>query len=979
MSHRVEVGPKPHLFDARGERVKKQIGHALPDISISQITCLDLYNIDGEAKEEWCKEAFCDPVIQEAAFDGSLEYDFDWYIEIGFKPGVTDNVGHSAAYALELISGKKISVFYARGFLIKADIDRKSAEKIATECLANTLIQNYRVFSSSESSGIAPYIPKVIDSHVPKVDVIDLDIPDNELIKLSQDRTWALTLTEMKAIQSYMKDPEVIKKRIASGLGEKITDVEIEALAQTWSEHCKHKIFNADILYIENGREERISSLFKTYIKGSTDEIRNSKWKDDICISIFTDNAGVIRFTDDYHLVYKVETHNSPSALDPYGGALTGIVGVNRDPFGTGLGAKLIFNTDVFCFAEPFYSKELPPKILHPMRIFEGVREGVEHGGNKSGIPTVNGSLVFDNRYLGKPLVYCGTAGIMPKTVTGRPSHEKEILPGDKIIMSGGRIGKDGIHGATFSSEELHEASPTSAVQIGDPITQKKLTDFLLRARDMGLYRAITDNGAGGLSSSIGEMSGMSGGCLIELDKPLLKYAGLNPWEILLSEAQERMSLAVPPEKVREFLALSDEMGVESTVIGEFTDSGYFHCTYNGRTVAFLGMDFMHDGLPRLDLKAIWDDREIQEDKIPEPSDHDAKLREMLGRLNICSKEYVVRQYDHEVQGGSVVKPLTGVACDGPSDAGVIRPLLDSLQGVVVSNGICPRYSDIDAYHMAANALDEALRNYICTGGDPEHWAALDNFCWCDPVQGPRNPDGAYKLAQLVRANRALYDYTIAFSCPLVSGKDSMKNDYINENLKISIPPTLLVSAIGKIEDVTRAVTMDAKNPDDIVYLLGKTKNELGAGEYLASLGIVGSSVPRVDAPGALDRYKKLHKAMTKGLIASAHDCSDGGLAVALAEKAFAGGLGIEADISDIKTEGKLNDTQILYSETASRIIITVRPGNAEVVEALFGDDISRIGRVTSDKRLIIKGSNGIIVNSDIDELKAAWKEPLKF
>jgi phosphoribosylformylglycinamidine synthase subunit PurSL len=979
VSHRVEVGPKPLLFDARGERVKKQIHYALPDITISHITCLDIYNIDGDAKEELCREAFSDPVIQEFAFDRALKYDFGWYIEIGFKPGVTDNVGHSAAYALELMSGKKIPVFYARGFLISADINRKTAEKIATECLANTLIQNYRVFSPQESAIIAPYIPRVVDTHIPKLTEVDLEISDSELIRLSQDRTWALTLSEMKAIQSYIRGSDVRKKRLIAGLGEKITDVEIEALAQTWSEHCKHKIFNADITYIENGKEERISSIYKTYIKGSTDDIRRSKGKDDICISIFTDNAGVIRFTDDYHLVFKVETHNSPSALDPYGGALTGIVGVNRDPFGTGMGAKLIFNTDVFCFANPFYSKELPPKILHPMRIFEGVREGVEHGGNKSGIPTINGSIVFDNRYLGKPLVYCGTAGIMPKIVAGRPSHEKEILPGDKIVMSGGRIGKDGIHGATFSSEELHEASPTSAVQIGDPITQKKLTDFLLRARDKGLYRAITDNGAGGLSSSIGEMSGMSGGCLIELDKPLLKYAGLNPWEILLSEAQERMSLAVAPEKVKEFLALSNKMGVESTVIGEFTDSGYFHCTYKAKTVAFLGMEFMHDGLPTLDLKAIWNDRKIQEDKIPEPTDYNVKLKDMLRRLNICSKEYIIRQYDHEVQGGSVVKPLTGATCDGPSDAGVVRPLLDLMDGVVVSNGICPRYSDIDAYHMAANALDEALRNYICTGGDPDHWASLDNFCWCDPVQGPRNPDGAYKLAQLVRANRALYDYTIAFSCPLVSGKDSMKNDYINEGLKISVPPTLLVSVIGRIEDATNAVTMDAKNPGDILYLLGMTKNELGAGEYLASFGIIGSTVPKVDAQTALIRYKRLHAAITKGLIASAHDCSDGGLAVALAEKAFAGGLGIEADLAEVKTEGQLTDTQILYSETASRIIITVRPENAEAVEAVFGSDISRIGRVTSKRDLKVKGTGGIIIESSIDELKAAWKEPLNF
>jgi phosphoribosylformylglycinamidine synthase len=301
------------------------------------------------------------------------------------------------------------------------------------------------------------------------------------------------------------------------------------------------------------------------------------------------------------------------------------------------------------------------------------------------------------------------------------------------------------------------------------------------------------------------------------------------------------------------------------------------------------------------------------------------------------------------------------------------------MDGVVVSNGICPRYSDIDAYHMAANALDEALRNYICTGGDPEHWAALDNFCWCDPVESPRNPDGAYKLAQLVRANRALYDYTVAFSCPLVSGKDSMKNDYINEGLKISVPPTLLVSAIGRIEDATKAVTMDAKKPGDIVYLLGITKNELGAGEYLASFGIIGSSVPKVHARTALERYKRLHAAIKKGLIASAHDCSDGGLVVALAEKAFAGGLGIEADIAEVKTEGKLTDTQILYSETASRIIITVRPENAEAVEAFFESDISRIGRVTMQRSLKLKGASGIIIESSIDELKTAWKEPLNF
>ena len=371
------------------------------------------------------------------------------------------------------------------------------------------------------------------------------------------------------------------------------------AWRQTWSEHCKHKIFNSRIDYTDGRNKLKIDSLFKTYIKGSTEKIRKAKGKKDFCLSVFVDNAGIIKFNDDHNLVFKVETHNSPSALDPYGGALTGIVGVNRDPFGTGIGAKLIFNTDVFCFASPFHKKKLPPRILHPRRIYEGVREGVEHGGNKSGIPTVNGSIVFDERFLGKPLVYCGTAGIMPAKLKGKTTHEKEIKPGDVIIMTGGRIGKDGIHGATFSSEELHEGSPVTAVQIGDPITQKKMTDFLLIARDRGLYRAITDNGAGGLSSSVGEMATYSGGCEMDLTHAPLKYAGLQPWEILISEAQERMTLAVDPKKINAFMELARKMDVEATVLGKFTESGKFHVRYGGKTVAYLDMEFLHDGVPQ--------------------------------------------------------------------------------------------------------------------------------------------------------------------------------------------------------------------------------------------------------------------------------------------------------------------------------------------------------------------------------------------
>ena len=725
----------------------------------------------------------------------------------------------------------------------------------------------------------------------------------------------------------------------------------------------------------------KIDSLFKKYIKGSTATIRKAKGKKDFCLSVFVDNAGIIKFNEDHNLVFKVETHNSPSALDPYGGALTGIVGVNRDPFGTGIGSKLIFNTDVFCFASPFHKKKLPPRILHPRRIYEGVREGVEHGGNKSGIPTINGSLVFDERFLGKPLVYCGTAGIMPARLNGKPTHTKEIKSGDVIIMTGGRIGKDGIHGATFSSEELHEGSPVTAVQIGDPITQKKMTDFLLVARNRGLYRAITDNGAGGLSSSVGEMATYSGGCEIDLSLAPLKYAGLQPWEILVSEAQERMSLAVDPKKVNQLMELARKMGVEATAMGRFTKSGKFHARFGEKTVAYLDMDFLHDGVPQMKLKAKWIAPKNAEPTFAEPVSFGKAFAQMLSRLNICSKESVVRQYDHEVQGGSVIKPMVGAQNDGPSDAGIVRPLLDSMEGVVVAHGICPRYSDIDAYHMTACAIDEAIRNAVAVGADLDHLAGLDNFCWCDPVQSAKTPDGEYKLAQLVRANMAIYDYTTAFGVPCISGKDSMKNDYSIGKTKISVPPTLLYSVIGKIKDVRKAVTMDAKRPQDLVYIIGETQDELGGSEWFAEQGAIGNKVPQVDVKKAIKKYRALHKAIEAGLVASCHDCSDGGLGIALIETAFAGGLGMNVDLRDVPYRGRKRNDYILFSETASRFVVTIHPKDQKRFEKILtGNVFAEIGFVSADGMFEVAGLHGkMIVKEKINKLKQAWQKPLNF
>jgi phosphoribosylformylglycinamidine synthase len=932
---------------------------------------------------------FFDPVIHEFSIGKPLGQDFDWVIEVGYKPGVTDNVGRTAREAVELLRERKFKsaegVYTSILYLIKGRLTREQAERIATGLLANTLIQRFEVKdpqSWDPEVGMGITVPQVVGRNEVQVVEIDLRTSDAELMRISSERVLALSLKEMKALRTYAEGPRVREERKKEGLGENLTDCEVEALAQTWSEHCKHKIFNALIDYLdEEGKVQRMDSLFDTYIKRSTEEIRKAMGEKDWCVSVFKDNAGVMRFNQDWNLAFKVETHNSPSALDPYGGALTGIVGVNRDPFGTGKGARLIFNVDTFCFAPPNYSKPLPPRLLHPKRIYEGVREGVEHGGNKSGIPTVNGSLVFDERYAGKPLVYCGTGGIMPRMILGEPSHIKRAEAGDLIVMTGGRIGKDGIHGATFSSEELHKESPTSAVQIGDPITQKRMTDFLLRARDLGLYHAITDNGAGGLSSSVGEMARDCNGCELHLERAPLKYAGLDPWEILLSEAQERMTLAVPLANLDRFLDLANRMDVEATVLGKFTDSGKFHVLYDGKTVAFLDMDFLHNGYPKMELRARWERKVYPQPHFQDPEDLTESLKQVLSRYNVCSKESVIRQYDHEVQGGSTIKPLVGAFNDGPGDATVLRPLLESWEGVVISSGICPRYSDIDTYHMMACAIDEAIRNNLAVGGNLKHMAGLDNFCWCDPIQSEKTPDGEYKLAQLVRANMALYDSTTFFGVPCISGKDSMKNDYLIGGTKISIPPTVLFSVMSVVADVRKCVTMDAKRAGDLVYVLGETFGEMGASEYFALHGFISNEVPKVNLRRAKELYEALGQAMEKSLIASCHDCSDGGLGIALAETAFAGALGMEVDLKRVPSSGVDRNDVLLFSESQSRFVVTVHPEDKAAFEAcLKGNVFSEVGKVVKGNVFKVLGLNGkVIVRANIFDLKKAWQRPLRF
>lgn len=960
MNYRIEISPLRRWRDARGEGVKQQIADFLK-INVDRVRTRDVYTVSADITDaEAAKVAreLANPILQSGSVGETPAEGCDWLVSVGFRPGVTDNVGRTAHEAIGDIIGRKLRddeyVCSSVEYMISGGIDRAAVESIARRLLANELIETVRIFDGAElENGIPVFLPVITSSHQAVTREYNLEVSDGELMEISRKGILALTLAEMKVIQSYFRRAE---GREAVGLSANPTDVEMEVLAQTWSEHCKHKIFDAEIEYDDgSGNIQRIVSCYKTFIKKSTFEIGE---KVDWLVSVFHDNAGVIKFNDKLNLVYKVETHNSPSALDPYGGAMTGIVGVNRDPMGTGQGADLLINVWGYCLGSPFTGdKDVPEGLLHPRRLRDGIHKGVIDGGNQSGIPYGLGWEYFDERYLGKPLVYCGTVGTLPVKIGNVRGEEKSIKPGDLIVMGGGRIGKDGIHGATFSSEELHQDSPTQAVQIGDPITQKKMSDFIYEARERGLYRFITDNGAGGLSSSVGEMAGLCNGCRMDLRKAPLKYSGLDPWEILVSEAQERMSFAVPPEHLGAFKQLAAERSVEVTVLGEFTDNGKFHMAWGDKTVAFLDIEFMHNGLPRMQLKAKWQPPVHAE---PETAGRDLKadILELVGRLNICSNEYKARQYDHEVKGLSVIKPFTGRERDVVSDATVtmIEPL--SREGVILSAGILPRYSDIDTYHMVASIIDLAVRRIIAAGGKLGHIAGLDNFCWPDPVRSPKTPDGEYKLAQLVRANQALYDYTKAFLVPCISGKDSMKNDSTRGGRKISIPPSVLFSAVARMEDIAKAVTLDAKFAGDLVYVIGNTADELGGSEYFAMLDATGNNVPKVDADYARAVYRAVSAVTEAELADSLHTPALGGLAVGFAKVAMGGRLGLEIDPDRIPRQGELSLGQLLFSESNSRFIMTVKPENAARVEELLKSvPFARVGKVTEQTDLVLGGT----------------------
>jgi phosphoribosylformylglycinamidine synthase II len=993
MPHRLEITIKADLFDAEGAGLRQKAQNYF-GIQIERVRTIQVVTIDAEFAPDQLatiqRDIFTNPVTQESSFT-PLAIPFDWTIWIGYRPGVRDNPGSTAVEAIEDILGVALKpgegVYTSKRFCLEGqNLTASQVNTVAGELLANDFIQQWRVYARNEwdpQKGIGFIIPKVILDHQPTVTTIPVD-SDASLKKISDERGLALNSLDIPFIRNYFRDKNVQAGRAAVGLSDP-TDVELEYISQARSDHCNHNTFQGLFRYQEDGTEqvEIIDSLFKTCIEAPTLALKD---KNDWVISVLWDNAGVGRFDDDHLYVITGETHNSPSNMEAYGGAITGIVGIYRDPMGTGKGAKLIMGSYGFCVGPRDYDGDLQPR-LHPRRLLDGVIEGVRDGGNKSGIPTTFGQIVFDPGYMGKCLVFVTAVGLMPALIDGQPAEQKHIDPGDLVIMSGGRVGKDGIHGVTASSEVFSEHTPAGHVQIGDPYTQKKMHDFLLEARDSGLIKFITDNGGGGLSSSVGESARFSNGCVIQLEKVPLKYEGLDQWEIWISESQERMTIAVSPEDLDRFMDLSARHAVESTVIGTYTDTGKLHITYDGVTCTYVDLDLLTSGFPQWEFEAAWRSpasRGLIEPVLKEPREYGPLLLDLLARPNVASKEWVSRQYDHEVQGTSVIKPLVGAERDVNSDAAVIRPVLTSHKGLAFAQALLPQYSAIDAFHMTSCTIDEAVRRIVAVGGKPDEIGGVDNFCWPSIQYDPQsNPDGRFKAAQLVRSCRALRESCLAYEIPLLSGKDSMYVDghlsgRYGETHKLSALETLQFSTIGVVADITKCVTMDCKMPGDLVYVLGLTCNELGGSEYYAHFGYLGMNVPEVRPAQFKPLYQALARAIQAELVASVHGIFRGGLGIHLAMTAMGGGLGLTADLRLVPRKDSERNDSILFSESAGRFIVTIDPTQKTDFETLFkGHPCACIGTVTEDPTLRIKGIEGNeLLALPVEKLKRAWKRP---
>jgi len=994
MIYRIDVA-STDARDSSGESVRHQIqefGTKVGPISTRRVFLIDT-DATASQVQRIATELLADPVVERAAVVTQPHDDAGKSrIEIHLKPGVMDPVAASTEMAIRDMGLAVREVRTGRSFVIEGVVAKEELQRIASRVLANGVI---------ESVHFDTFLPEKFQTghdyqfKLRHVDICTLN--DDQLKKLSREGHLFLSLDEMRAIQTYYKQQ-----------GREPTDIELETFAQTWSEHCVHKTLKSSVdVYDESGNFlRRYGNLIKETIFGSTMELMGKAPRttdappvsssfiaaqehgrgargttEEFCLSVFKDNAGVVVFDDVDAVCFKVETHNHPSAIEPYGGSATGAGGCIRDILGTGLGAKPIANTDVFCVAYPDTGdsirnpqteiRNLPKGVIHPKRVLQQVVAGVRDYGNRMGIPTVNGAVYFDDRYVGNPLVFCGCVGLIP-----RDKINKAARPGDAIVVMGGRTGRDGIHGATFSSAELtdtHADEFSHAVQIGNAITEKKVADVILAARDRNLFTGITDCGAGGLSSAVGEM-GEKTGAHVSLETVPLKYAGLRYDEIWISEAQERMVLSVPQEKVKELIALSEAEDVESTVIGHFgTENRELILTFRGTEVARLAMSLLHDGIPMPTRRATvrtsgvspghpslpsfsLNENNKETDQMKNGRDARAtagapdfvkkKLLALLAHPNIASKHWIIRQYDHEVQGGSVVKPLVGPMQIGPSDAAVVRPKLNSMKGVVISCGLAPHVKD--PYDMAVAAIDEAIRNAVCVGAEWGKIAILDNFCW-------PSVDSEQSMGDLVRTCEACRDAALAYGIPFISGKDSLHNQFTNSETGqvIRIPNTLLVSALGVIDDVRKCVTMDLKHRTGRVVLVSANST--------TDLAILASTA------------RLISQSVGTGKILSAHDASDGGVLVAAAEMCIASGLGLIVG-------GTYALSDAAFVERPGQYLLEVaEQADADALRETFSGvaGVIDFGLVQHFRKLTITTEKERVLELGLDELTAAWRGTL--
>ena len=993
--HRVEVRPKPGMRDPRGERVLRQaesVGLPRPAHAEHAAVYLVEGDLTAAQVQAIAGTLLADPVTQVAevtAPGARPAVRAGATVEVHPLPGVTDPAAESVELAVQAMFGTAVRVRTGDRFDL-AGVGADVARALAERALANPVIQGIHD---------GPWHPERFptgrhyDLRVVEVPLTTLG--DAELERLSRDAHLFLSLDEMRALQAEYRR-----------LGREPREIELETLAQTWSEHCVHKTLKSTVRYREAnlapgqkslvgagaaGRPGHVAAddgsvtirnLLKSTVAAGTFELIDEKRADriDWCLSVFVDNSGVIAFDDHHAVCFKCETHNRPSAIEPYGGAATGIGGCIRDIMGTGLGAKPIAATDVFCVA-PLDMAGVPAGCLPPRRILGQVVAGVRDYGNRMGIPTLNGAVWFDPRYVGNPLVYCGVIGTMPRTMVKGGARR-----GDRIVAIGGRTGRDGIHGATFSSAEVehgHSTEFSHAVQIGNAITEKKMLDAMLAARDQAdgpLYSGLTDCGAGGFSSAVGEMA-KDVGATVHLERAPVKYDGLSPTEVWISEAQERMVLSVPPAKVARLRAVCEAYGVEACELGEFgTADGMIRLFWHGTEVGALDTHFLHEGVPMPTREATWD-AAWSAAQVPPAGDGRCvgpRLVDtacaLLAHPNLASKAWIIRQYDHEVQGGSVVKPLVGVGDGGPSDGAVVHPVPGSPRALAIANGLATGWS-ADPYAMTLAAIDECVRNLVCVGADPARIAILDNFCWpsCDE---PRN------MGALVRAAEACYDGAHAYRTPFISGKDSLKNQFRTQDGRtIMIPPTLLISGFGIVPDAQRACTMDLKAAGNVLVLVGTTGKRMG-GSHRAMLGACAhhdAALPAVDPARGARTAAAVAACIARGAVRSAHDLSEGGLLPAVAEMCIGGDLGAEIDLAHVPVAAGADvpDECRAFAEDPHRYLLEVDPSHlAGTTAALAGIPHAVIGTVTADRRLGVVGPRTAHERIDVTDLRAAWNAP---